>query len=196
MPLAALAGSALGHEMRTASCEEAKRVNGWCTAEEVGYVASVPIRSKFLYEVLDPHGHEIIAAKVTCATCRKAIKTDGFCPDHKMGYFHGEAFMSSITWHLARARKIDPAKVACPDCRKHTRSIGWCDKDGLGIAGYFAVADRKEFEGLEAAYARLLRANEMAARCERCAGAMITDETCSIHRVRYAGGKAISGNPP
>jgi hypothetical protein len=194
--LVAAAGAAAAHEMRTASCEEAKRINGWCTTDDVGFVASVPIHSKFLYEVLDPHGHEIIKAQVTCATCRKAIETDGFCPDHKMGYVGGAAYMSPITWHLARARKLDPATIECPVCRDHMKSIGWCEKDARGIAGYFAVDDRKEFEALQAAYAILLRANDMSKRCERCAGAMITDGYCAIHRVRYDGGKAVSGTPP
>jgi hypothetical protein len=48
-------------------------------------VALVPIRSRFLYEVLGEHGHAIIKSQVTCATCRKAIETDGYCPTHKMG---------------------------------------------------------------------------------------------------------------
>ena len=102
--LAALAPAAIAHSPHTASCEEARRINGWCDAENAGYVASVQIRSRFLYEVLDAHGHEIIPAKVTCETCRKALTTDGYCPAHKMGFVHGEAFMSPLTYHLARAR--------------------------------------------------------------------------------------------
>ena len=194
--LALLPSHAAAHGLETASCDEAKRINGWCTTGNVGYVASVPIRSRFLYEVLDAHGHDIIKAHVTCPKCRKAIETDGYCPDHKMGYFHGEAFMSPLTWHLARARKIDPSTISCPVCRKHMSGIGWCEKDRLGIAGYFAVADQQEFEELEAAYRILLLANDMSTRCERCAGAMIADGYCSIHRVTYDGGKAISGTPP
>jgi len=187
---------AAAHVQSTASCEEARRINGWCTTGDVGYVASVPIHSRFLYEVLDAHGHEIIKSEVACATCRRALETDGYCPAHKMGYVHGEAFMSPITYHLARARTIDPAAIRCPACRRHTQGIGWCEKDKLGIAGYFAVDDRSEFEALEAAYRVLLIANEMASRCETCAGAIITDGYCAIHRVRYDAGKAISGTPP
>ena len=52
-------------------CEEARRTNGWCAAKNVGYVASVEIRSHALYEALDAHGHDIDPAAVTCATCRR-----------------------------------------------------------------------------------------------------------------------------
>lgn len=194
--LAALGAPAAAHVHSVASCEEAKRINAWCATDNVGYVASVPIRSRFLYEVLDAHGHEIIKSAVTCATCRKALENDGYCPAHKMGYVHGEAFMSPLTYHLARAKRIDPSTISCPVCRKHMQGIGWCEKDRLGIAGYFAVEDRQEFDALEAAYRILLIANDMAPRCETCAGAIITDGYCAIHHVRYDGGKAISGTPP
>ena len=194
--LAAAGLPVAAHTEHTASCEEAKRINAWCDSENAGYVASVQIRSRFLYEVLDAHGHEIIPAKVTCETCKKALASDGYCPAHKMGFVRGEAFMSPLTYHLARARKIDPATITCPVCRKHTRGIGWCDKDRVGIAGYFALDDRQEFSELENAYAILLSAVAMSSKCERCAGAMITDGYCSIHRVTYGNGRAVSGTPP
>jgi hypothetical protein len=194
--LAALGLPAAAHTVHTSSCEEAKRINGWCDADNVGYVASVQIRSRFLYEVLDAHGHDIIPAKVTCEICRKALQTDGYCPDHKMGFVHGEAYMSPLTYHLARARKIDPSTINCGVCRKHTRGIGWCERDRVGIAGYFAVDDRQEFGELEKAYAILLAAVDMSSKCERCAGAMITDGYCSIHRVKFENGRPVSGTPP
>src|SRR2546422_8830287 len=112
------------------SCEEAKRINGWCEAANAGYVASVEVRSRFLYEVLDAHGHDIDPAAVTCETCRKALQTDGYCPAHKMGFVHGEAFLSPLTYHLPRARRIDPSAITCRVCRKHTRGIGWGHKIG------------------------------------------------------------------
>lgn len=194
--LALPAAPAVAHPQATASCEEAKRTNAWCTSEKVGYIASVAIHSTFLYEVLDPHGHPILKSEVTCPTCLEAIETDGYCPAHKMGYVRGQAWMSSITWHLARAKPIDPKSITCQVCRRHVDGIGWCEKDKVGIAGYFAVTDRKEFESLTAAYQILLQANAMAEKCETCAGAMITDETCPLHHIKYSGGKAVSGSPP
>ncbi len=194
--LAASGLPAAGKTGPGASCEEAKRINGWCDAANAGYVASVKIRSRFLYEVLDTHGHDIDPRAVTCETCRKALQSDGYCPAHKMGYVHGEAFLSPLTYHLARARTIDPSTVSCRVCRRHTRGIGWCEKDHVGIAGTFAVDDRQEFNELERAYAILLAAVEMAPRCETCAGAIVADGYCGIHHVKYEDGRAVSGTPP
>ncbi|HKQ98152.1 MAG TPA: hypothetical protein VJV75_09780 [Candidatus Polarisedimenticolia bacterium] len=190
------AGPLTAHVEESDSCETAKRTNAWCTTGNVGYVASVPIHSRFLFEVLDAHGHEIIKSRVTCEVCRRAIETDGFCPAHKMGYVHGEAFMSPITYRLARAERIDPATVTCPVCRKNMQGIGWCEKDQRGVVGTFAVTDRAEYDALDAAYRILLRANAMVPRCENCAGAIITDGYCAIHRVTWRAGEAVSGTPP
>ena len=196
--LLALGLPAIGraHPPSVASCEEAKRINGWCEPAHVGYVASVEIRSKFLYEVLDTHGHDIIKSKVTCPTCLKAIETDGYCPAHRIGFVHGEAYMSALTYHLARARKIDPRTLSCLDCRKHTQGIGWCEKDKVGIAGYFAVDDRQEFDELAKAYSLVLAADEKSARCETCAGAMITDGYCRIHNLQYKDGAPVTPTGP
>jgi len=193
--LAALGLSTTGRAGSPDPCEAAKRINGWCEAANAGYVASVEVRSRFLYEVLDTHGHDIDPAAVKCETCRKAMQSDGYCPIHKMGYVHGEAFLSPLTYYLARARKIEPSTVSCPVCRKHTRGIGWCEKDHVGIAGYFALDDRQEFGDLERAYTILLAAVEKSTRCETCAGAMISDGYCAIHRLKYEGGRPVSGAP-
>jgi len=177
------------------SCEEAKRINGWCESANTGYMAGLEVRSRFLYEVLDAHGHDIIPAEVKCETCRKALQEDGYCPIHKMGFVHGEAFLSPLTYHLARARPIDPATLTCRTCRKHARGIGWCDKDHVGIAGSFALDDRREFDELANAYTILLAAVDMSRKCETCAGAIITDGYCAVHRVKYDGGRPVSGTP-
>jgi hypothetical protein len=196
--LAALGLPAAGraHPLSVNSCEEAKRINAWCEPAHLGYVASVPIRSRFLFEVLDTHGHDIIKSEVKCETCRKAIESDGYCPAHRMGYVHGEAYMSSITYHLAKARTIDPGTITCPDCRKHTQGIGWCEKDKVGIAGYFSVDDRKEFDELARAYSLLLAAVEKSSTCETCAGAMITDGYCRTHNLQYKDGAPVTPAGP
>ncbi len=188
--------SGRAHPPSVSSCEEAKRVNGWCEPAHVGYVASVLIRSRFLYEVLDTHGHDIDPARVTCETCRKALETDGYCKVHRMGFVHGEAFLSPLTYHLARARSIDPRTITCKDCRKHTQGIGWCEKDKVGIAGTFAVDDRQEFDELARDYALLLAAVERSSQCETCAGAMITNGYCAVHRVQYRDGAQVPPAQP
>jgi hypothetical protein len=186
LALLALLGPAAPGRAGTATlCDQAKRINGWCEAADAGYVASVEIRSRFLYEVLDAHGHDIDPRAVTCETCKKALWTDGYCPAHKMGFVHGEAYLSPLNYHLARTRRVDPSTITCRTCRKHTRGIGWCEKDRVGIAGLFAVDDRQEFKELERAYGILLAAVAMAPRCETCAGAIVTDGYCGIHHVKY-----------
>jgi hypothetical protein len=191
--LAAHPDPGAAHNEAPQTCEEAKKDGGWCEAQGVGYVAGVEIRSHRLFEALDAHGHDIVPEYVTCETCKKAIATDGFCPAHRMGYFKGKAYLSPLTYQIARARKIDPATLTCPECRRHSQGIGWCDKDQVGIAGHLAFSDREAFAEFQGAYDMLLAAVELSARCERCAAAMVADGYCSIHHLKYHDGK--SGPP-
>jgi len=177
-------------------CEEARRLNHWCASANVGYVAGVEVRSRFLYEALDAHGHDIDPAAVKCAVCKKALQTYGFCPAHRMGYVNGHAFMSPLTYYIARGRPIDPAAITCQVCRQNTRGIGWCEKDHLGIAGYIALDDRQVFDEFSKNYQILLAAVETSKKCETCAAAMMADGYCGIHRVKYLNGNAVSGTPP
>jgi hypothetical protein len=191
--LAALAvlaapGPAAAHEVAT-DCAAALKTHGWCAAEKVGYVAGVAIRSHVLYEALDPHGHDIERGAVTCAACLAAIEGDGFCRDHRMGYVAGRAYMSPLTWHVARARPIDPDALSCRTCRRNAHGIGWCDKHRVGIAGPVAIDDRDRFEAFRGEYAILKAAVAKAARCETCAAAIAADGYCAIHRVRYRDGR-------
>lgn len=201
--LLALAGTsgAAAHPPATAppaatSCDEARRNDGWCESGNVGYVASVAIRSRMLFEALDAHGHAIDPTGIACETCRAAIASDGFCGIHRMGYVGGEAYLSPLTWHIARSRRIEPASIACRTCRKHTRGIGWCDRHGVGIAGRVAIDDRRRFEEFREAYRLLLDAIEMSDRCETCAAAMVAQGYCPIHRTRFKEGRAVAQPPP
>lgn len=169
---------------------------GWCESANAGYVAGVEVRSRFLYEALDAHGHDIDPAAVTCETCRKALRTEGFCPAHRMGFVGSHAYLSPLTYHVAKSRTIDPATVACRTCRRHVKGIGWCEKDRVGIAGRVAIDDRQAFREFEEAYRILLAAVETSARCETCAAAMVSEGYCATHRLKYAGGRAIPVTPP
>jgi hypothetical protein len=192
--IAVLAGLGMMHGAKvdtTPGCVEARRTNGWCKATNAGYVASLEIHSRFLYEVLDAHGHQIVPEAVTCETCRSALKSNGFCATHRMGYVGGKAFMTPLTYELALGRTIDPAAITCDTCRKHTHGIGWCEEDQVGIVGYTAIDDRRHFEDLVKAYRILEAAIETSARCERCAGAMVADGYCAIHRLKYKDGQVV-----
>jgi len=194
--LAAAGSPGEGHDGVSPACEQAKLTHGWCEAENVGYVASVEIRSHALYEALDAHGHDIDPAAVTCGTCREALKSDGFCAAHRMGYVGGEAFLSPLTYQIARGRTVDPGKLACRVCRKNSRGIGWCETHQVGIAGRVAIDNRQRFEEFRSAYAMLLAAVETSQRCETCAAAMVAEGYCSIHRLKYRDGLPAATSPP
>lgn len=182
---------ARAHTATPQGCEEAKRDGGWCEAAGVGYVAEVEIHSRRLFEALDAHGHDIVPEYVTCEICKKAIRTDGFCPNHLMGYVKGKAYLSPLTYQIARARRIDPATLTCPECRRHAQGIGWCEKDQVGIAGHLAISDRQAFSAFQKAYERLLEAVQVSARCEMCAAAMVADGFCATHHLQYKDGKPV-----
>ncbi len=185
-----------GSARTTQDCEEAKRTNLWCSAGNVGYVAGIAIRSPFLYEALDAHGHDVEPAAMTCEICRKAVASHGFCLAHRLGFVGGQAYVSPLTYYLARSRTIEPAELSCGACLRHTKGIGWCDPHRVGIAGHFALDNREEFDQMQKAYGILLAAVEASSRCERCAAAMVAEGYCAIHRVHYQDGRATSGSPP
>jgi hypothetical protein len=175
------------------ACEQARRTNHWCRAGNVGYVAGLEIRSRFLYEVLDAHGHDIDPKAVRCEACKAALKSHGYCHAHRMGYVGGHAYMTPLTYYLARGRRVDPASITCPICRQHMQGIGWCEKDQVGIVGFTALDSREEFEELTKAYQILVAAIEKSSSCERCSGAMVADGYCAIHRIKYANGSPVPG---
>jgi len=177
-------------------CAQVRILDGWCKAGNVGYVASVEVRSHFLFDVLDVHGHHVDPSVMHCETCQKAFATHGFCPLHRMGYVGGKAFMSPLTYYLHRGKRIDPATLRCPACRRNAQGTGWCEEHRRGLIGQVSLDDRLEFEEAQKAYAILLAAIAMSGQCERCAGAMIADGYCAIHKVQYRNGQAVSGTPP
>jgi len=83
-------------------CEEARQENGWCEACGTGYLASIPIPSRFVYEALDAHGHDIELTSIECVTCLDAIRTDGFCDVCGRGYIEGQAYLSRLAFHVAK----------------------------------------------------------------------------------------------
>jgi hypothetical protein len=87
------------------TCELERQRNGWCAACSVGYVADTAIHSKILYDALDAHGHDVDVASLPCASCREAARTDGFCTEHGRGFVHGQAYLSRLSYHLARGER-------------------------------------------------------------------------------------------
>ena len=102
------------------TCPDSKVSSGWCRACQVGYVASVEIRSALLFEALDAHGHQINPDSIECGSCRTALESDGFCDACKRGFVAKELYFSPLTYHLAKGKVRDTSRIACRTCRLNT----------------------------------------------------------------------------
>ena len=195
-----LAGSdETGHETTGRSpkdacvCADAKRDHGWCDACGVGYVAGVPIRSRYLWEVLDAHGHSLNLERLT--HCTEAVRSNGYCEDSKIGFVDGKAYFSRLTWLLARAERKELESLDCPVCRKNYEHSGWCERCGSGRVGPYTLYEREDYDALVQDLQILAAANEAAEHCEQCAAAIVTDTQCPVCRIRYKDGKPEPATP-
>ena len=177
------------------TCDAAMETGGWCHAHEVGYVGSVPVKSKWLFDALDAHGHDVDLSTFQCSSCQEAIESDGFCELHRVGFVAGQAYFSKLTHHLARGEHREVSEIACPVCRKNAEAHGWCDEHQVGMIGPVEIKDRQEFEELLKAIHILHIANEASERCEHCAVAIITDTRCPFCKISYKDGKEVPDTP-
>ena len=180
----------------TCSCAHALEHDGWCDVHGIGYVGSVEVTSHLLFEALDAHGHDVDTSTFDCPSCRKAIETNGFCPEHRIGFRNELAYFSRLTYELARADRVGVRDVACPVCRKHMESRGWCAACGVGMVGHARFRDRRTFDRVDHALDIVEAANRVAARCEHCAAAMVTDTMCPVCGIRYEDGKEVGRQTP
>src|SRR5262245_15562475 len=77
-----------------ACCKAARMTDGWCDRHDIGFVASIPIRSRALYETLDAHGHIIDPNALACDVCRQAFRTEGYCERDRIGFVKSLAYFS------------------------------------------------------------------------------------------------------
>ncbi len=94
VPLLAGAASAGSGEC---TCNVAMETNGWCQEHQFGYVGSVQVKSKWLFDALDAHGHDVDLSTFKCNSCREAIESDGFCEQDRIGFVGGQAYFSRLT---------------------------------------------------------------------------------------------------
>jgi hypothetical protein len=165
-------------EPKICTCADAKLKNEWCNPCKVGYVAGIQIKSEALFEALDAHGHTIDPAAIQCHTCKKALETDGFCDQCVMGFVSKQAYLSRLSYHLAKGRYTETAEVKCLTCKGHVQEPGWCKTCSVGMVGNVAFKDKKDYEDASKHYKLLLDAIRESARCELCAAAMITGGKC------------------
>ncbi len=173
------------HAPKDCTCSQVKHDGGWCTACEVGYVAGVEIKSAMLFEALDAHGHDIIPERIKCETCQKAMASDGYCERSRMGFVDGQAYLSRLTYHVAKGRATKPSTLACGTCRKNAKNAGWCDVCRRGMIGHIAIDRHDKFVEAKKAYRRLLEAVRKLAECETCAVALFTGGRCLKCNVSY-----------
>ena len=174
------------------TCPGAKVAGGWCELHGTGYVASVEIHSRLLYDALDAHGHMLDLSTFECTLCRTAIESDGFCDQHRVGFLARQAYFSRLTYELARGEAREPISITCPTCRRNTASHGWCEKCGVGMVGHVQVRDRRAYEHAAKAVDILRAASNTVKRCEWCAIAMVTDTTCPQCRITWKDGKPVA----
>lgn len=174
------------------TCDKCKLEGCWCDKCKVGHLAGVRIESELLFEVLDAHGHTIDPAAIQCDVCKEAIKSDEFCDKCRIGWLDKKAYMSRLTFHLAKGAAKERTAITCDNCKRVSAKGGWCDTCGHGMVGNVAIKDKADFAHALKAYRRLLKAVELSARCETCAVALMSDGECTKCGKRYRDGKLIT----
>lgn len=177
------------------TCATTRATNGWCPLHEFGYVGGVKVTSRWLYEFVDAHGHELDLSTFTCPTCKIAIATNGFCETHHLGFVDKLAYYSRLTYELGKAELRPDGTISCARCRKNAETHGWCAKSAVGMVGPFAIRDRREFDRAVAALDLFVVADEAARRCRYCAGAIMTNSECPACRIAYKDGKVVARAP-
>lgn len=162
------------------TCKDPHKAGGWCRIHEVGYVGDVTIRSAWLFDAVDPYGHDVdlTMVPISCAACQRAIAEDGYCRQHKWGFVHQRAYFSLITHHLAKGAVPSASALQCSRCRTNGKGHGWCDRHRVGMIGSVALHNRQEYDEAVAAADVLREASKVASRCDRCAVALITGTQC------------------
>ncbi len=179
------------HSHEECPCPMAAQQSDWCDVCDVGYVGSMEIGSRYLFDVVDPHGHSLDLSTFECKSCRTAIDTEGFCETHRTGFVGGQSYFSRIGYELARGEVVDVSGIECSVCRKNARGQGWCETCRVGRVGSVAIHDRQAYLRLTRALHILHLANQAAERCEHCAAALVTDTECPECRISYRDGKAL-----
>jgi hypothetical protein len=198
--LAVVLIAAFGSSARADGCQcaAAREMNGWCAVHATGYIGGLEVKSAWLFETLDAHGHDLDLTTFTCPACRLAIASDGYCDEHRIGFVKSKAYFSWLTYALAHGSRRRPAQIACATCRSNAASHGWCDRDHVGMIGVVVFPDRSDFDRTVHALEIVMLANDAAKRCDYCAAAIVTDTECPICKIAYKDGKRVArqGPPP
>lgn len=175
-----------GESSEPCHCESFKINNGWCGHCKIGFVASIPVPSYLLFETLDAHGHQVDPKSIKCSSCVTAMATGGFCDRCQMGFVKGLAYVSRLTYHLAKGQARDVAKLECATCRTHSDRHGWCAECKTGMVGNVAFESKADFQSAAEELDFLQTVIEMLDKCEICAVAKFTGGRCPKCKVLYS----------
>ena len=173
-------------------CDVSKLKGGWCSKCETGYLAGVRIKSEFLFEVLDAHGHDIDPGAIRCASCKEARKSNSFCDQCRRGWIDNRLYMSRLTYHLTKGEPKILFDIKCAICKEGAARGGWCEKCRVGMVGNVAIKDKTDFDHAAGAYRRLLVAVRLSSQCEMCAVALMSDGRCTKCKKTYKNGEVVS----
>ncbi len=178
------------------NCSTAKISGGWCVKCGFGFIAGVRIESLDLFEALDAHGHDIDPQSIRCPSCKAAMDTDGYCEKCHFGFVRKQAYLSRLTYLVAKGKPLDLEQIQCVDCRKHAERHGWCERCSVGMVGNVAFHDRGLHRLATKEYDRLLEAVNMLKTCPWCAIAMMTDGRCPDCKISFQDGKKLEPPSP
>lgn len=173
------------------TCAENRKSDGWCAVCKKGYLVGREIKSARLFEAVDAHGHDVQAERFLCESCKKAHTTDGYCDACRIGFVKGKAYLSRLTYEIARARRIDVEELPCDQCKKLAAEYGWCEDCGCGFIGHAAIARRADYAIAEAAWKNLLASLGLLSKCETCAVANFTGGKCLKCKLSYKTGVPV-----
>ena len=174
------------------TCVRARQDNEWCKHCDLGYVAGIKISSKLLFEEIDAHGHDIRPESIECKTCQVALKFSGFCKKCRMGFVQGQAYLSPLTYQLAKGTKKSLGEMSCTKCKKNAAAYGWCGTCNTGMVGHVAITNKTDYAKAVAAYDILKSAVRALARCEMCAISIIYDGRCDRCNLSYRNGSKVA----
>jgi hypothetical protein len=137
------------------------------------------VPSADFFELLDPHGHDIMVEAIECQECQVAIATDGYCEACRFGFVDERLYFSRLTWLVARGR-IAPRDVACAHGRTE-----WCEACSRGSVGNVVFDDPALHAAAVCERERLLDSIDALERCEYCAMAMFTEGICHVCKYDY-----------
>lgn len=184
-----LVGGFASAALAECTCTANKAKGGWCGDCKKGYVAGVEMQSETLYKAVA--GTKADAAELKCDACKEALTKDGFCEKCNVGYVKGMAY-PKYAYYLAKGEVVDPATITCEKCKKNAADHGWCDTCKAGMVGNLKFTDKEAYEQAVKAVRVTKRAAALAAKCDGCALAMVSDGTCEKCKLTYKNGKKVT----